>query len=115
MISKIARHGSPVEHQAWRDVVDDFDNTLTFMAESEEEEAAVDMWLENPQAFMGTDIADGTSRIASSGVRRPQTGGMGLRRADAPRPKTASASDWDQEFADAKAHVASVLKQLGSA
>lgn len=115
MFNKIARHGSPVNHQAWREIVDEFDTRLEFMAESEDDEAMCDNWLENPFTFKDAEVSDSSSGMHTAMLRRPQTGGMGLRRASDVRPKIASSSDWDQEFADAKAHASSVLKNLGNA
>ena|ERR1035437_2125556 len=100
----------PINHRDWKEVVDDFDSTLEFAAHSEEDEAVVDLWLEDPHSFMGeTD----TSAHTGSMVRRMQTGGQGLQRSGE-MAKTASASNWDQEFANAQSHAASVLKNLGN-
>jgi hypothetical protein len=97
----------PISHQAWRGAVDDFDTVLQAAYEQDTEEAAVEAWLECPQEFLGSD----TGKIASPMARRVPTGGTGLRRAGDPSQKLAAASNWDEEFANTKAHAASVLKR----
>jgi hypothetical protein len=113
---KIARHGapSPVEHHAWRELLDDFDQRLEAVASSEEEEAVVDLWLEEPRSFMEGLENSPEGNVQASAVRRVRTGGMGLQRHN-PMARVASATSWDQEFADAKNHADSVLKKLGNA
>jgi hypothetical protein len=107
---------APVEYRHWKEVVDEFDQDLEAAALNESEEAVVDLWLEDPRSFMEGEVDPGPGRLhTGSMVRRMQTGGSGLRRAADPMAKTASESNWDQEFADAKAHAASVLGNLGNA
>lgn len=96
------QQAAPVEFRHWKEVVDDFDNDLEAAAMNETEEAVVDLWLEDPQSFMEGEVNPSHSHTGSM-VRRLQTGGLGLQRHADPRQKTASASDWDQEFADAGA------------
>jgi len=107
--------GIPVEFRHWREVVDEIDSELEAAALNESEEAVVDLWLEDPLSFQEGEVNPSRTHTGSM-VRRMQTGGSGLHRhGDASMQKTASASDWDQEFADAKAHAASVLNNLGNA
>lgn len=102
----------PINHQAWRGAVDDFDAVLQMAYDQSTEEVAVDMWLEYPQSFIGQDETS-PNKVASPMLRRVQAGGNGPRRPGDPRQKMAAASNWDDEFAAAKAHAASVLKQFG--
>ncbi len=97
--------GHPVEFRHWKDVVDECDRELESAASSEEEEAVVELWLEDPMSFQAED---------ASPIRR--TGGM-IRSADNFGRKQAVVreTNWDQEFADAKEHAASVLSKLGNA
>jgi len=108
------QEGVPVEFRHWREVVDEIDQELEAASLNESEEAVVDLWLEDPLSFQEGTVNPSRTHTGSM-VRRLQTGGGGLRRAGDPMAKTASASDWDQEFADAKAHAASVLSNLGNA
>jgi hypothetical protein len=107
------QEGYPVQSRDWHEVVDELDTRLEALTESEEEEAIVDLWLEDPRSFMEGEINPSHMHTGSM-VRRLQTGGMGLQRHSDVQHKTASASNWDQEFADAKAHAASVLSKLGN-
>jgi len=96
-------NGHAVEFRHWKDVVDEADNFLEFAANSEEEEAVVELWLEDPMSFQTEDVTTGVQRTG------------GIRRADNfVRGKQAAKANWDQEFADAQSHVASVLKNLGN-
>src|SRR5271170_2391535 len=96
-------NGHAVEFRHWKDVVDEADNFLEFAANSEEEEAVVELWLEDPMSFQTEDATTGEQRTG------------GIRRADNfVRGKQAAKANWDQEFADAQSHVASVLKNLGN-
>jgi len=104
---------APVSNQPWREFVDGFDNDLEAAALSESEEAVVDLWLEDPMSFMDTEINPEHTHVGSM-MRRVATGGMGLQRSGDPTHKTASSTDWDDEFANAKAHAASVLANLGN-
>jgi hypothetical protein len=96
--------GHPVEFRHWQEVVDDAETTLDAAAESEDDEMFVDYWLENPQLFNGGDTE-----------ATPMRPGM-IRAADNFGRKQAviRQTSWDQEFSDAQAHVASVLKNLGN-
>jgi hypothetical protein len=100
--------GHPVEFRHWKDVVEDCAFALESATHSEEEEAVVELWLEDPQSFMGQE--DGAVKTAS--VRRV-TAGMGLMR-HGDMQKQAGARNWDQDFSEAQDHVASVLKNLGN-
>jgi hypothetical protein len=102
-----------VTSQPWKEFVSDFDADLEAAALDESVEAVVDLWLEDPQSFMDTEINPEHTTHVGSMMRRVATGGMGLQRADTMQHKTASATNWDDEFANAKAHAASVLSQLG--
>lgn len=97
--------GHPVEFRHWQEVVDEAENVLEAAADSEQEEAFVDHWLENPQLYNGADEVLG-------GLKR----GSMIRAADSFGRKQAVVhqANWDQEFADAKAHAASVLSKLGN-
>lgn len=101
-----------VTQHPWREFVDDFDRELEAASLNESEEAVVDLWLEDPMSFQQPDEATPSSVHTSSMIRRAGTGGMGLQRVGAMH-KTAAATNWDDEFASAKAHAASVLSQLG--
>jgi len=98
--------GHPVEFRHWKDVVDEADSFLESAAASEEEEAVVELWLEDPMSFQDQE---------ESGQRMIRTGGM-IRHADTFGRKQAviRESNWDREFADAQAHAASVLNKLGN-
>lgn len=101
--------GHPVESRHWKDVVNDIDCELEAAVHSEEEEAVVDLWLEDPASFQ--EDTESVGHTASS--MRVRTGGMGLQRVG-DLHKTAAASNWDQDFSEAQAHVASVLSKLGN-
>src|SRR5271154_4812899 len=105
------QQASPVTFQPWRELVDGFDSDLEAAALSESEEAVVDLWLEDPMSFMDTEVNPEHAHTGSM-MRRVATGGMGLQRM-VNQHKTASSTNWDDEFASAKAHAASVLSQLG--
>jgi hypothetical protein len=96
--------GHPVEFRHWKEVVDEAEAVLDAAADAEDE-ALVDYWLENPQEFNGADEEVG-------GLKR----GSMIRAADNFGRKQAviRQTNWDQEFSDAQAHVASVLKNLGN-
>jgi|SRR5271154_5256945 len=100
--------GHPVEFRHWKDVVEDCTFALESAVHSEEEEAVVELWLEDPASFMEQE--DGAVKTAS--VRRV-TAGMGLMRSTDVHQKQAAAN-FDHDFAEAQAHVASVLKNLGN-
>lgn len=97
--------GHPVEFRHWKEVVDEAEGMLEEAAGSESEETLCDLWLENPQAFNGADEAEGSLKRGSM-VRHAD--GFGRKQA------VARQGDWDREFEDAKAHVASVLGNLGN-
>lgn len=94
--------GHPVEFRHWKEVVDEADFAIESAAHSEDEEAVVELWLEDPQSFRDSD-----SEVQTAVVRRADKLGAKYER------KTAS-SNWDQEFADAQAHARSVLAKLGN-
>ena len=100
--SKVTVHNVP-----WRDQLTEID----LQANGE----WIDEWLETPVAFRDASIEDGTD--IPQGISRVKIGGTGFRRhGQALTHKQAAATpqtDWDEEFAAAKAHAASVLKQLG--
>lgn len=102
-----------VTHQPWREFVDEFDSELEAAALSESEEAIVDLWLEDPMSFMDTEVNPQHNTHVGSMMRRVGSGGLGLQRSGDMQHKTAASSNWDDEFAAAKAHAASVLSQLG--
>jgi hypothetical protein len=102
-----------VTHQPWREFVDGFDADLEAAALDESVEAVVDLWLEDPMSFQDAPVNPEHSHVGSM-MRRVATGGMGLQRAGQPQHKTAATTDWDDEFANAKAHAASVLANLGN-
>jgi hypothetical protein len=106
------QEGAPVEFRHWKEVVDEADNVIEAAADQETEEAVVDLWLEDPRSFM--DEINPSHVHTGSMVRRLQTGGMGLQHHSDPRQKTAAASDWDQDFADAKTHATALLSNLGN-
>ena len=106
--------GHPVEFRHWKEVVDEAENFLENAASSEEEEAVVELWLEDPMSFQqfdeATPMGPGTARVN-------RTAGSMSRSVDPFGRKAAVAqtTNWDQEFADAQSHAASVLKNLGNA
>jgi hypothetical protein len=102
--------GHPVEFRHWQEVVDECDRELESAADSGEDEAVVELWLEDPMSFQAA--FDGEEPGAAPQIR---TGGM-LRRADSFGRKQAVVREtsWDEEFADAQRHVASVLGKLGN-
>lgn len=101
-----------VTNHPWREFVDEFDTELESAALAESEEAVVDLWLEDPMSFQDSPVNPEHTHVGSM-MRRVGTGGMGLQRAGTMQHKTAAATNWDDEFANAKAHAASVLSQLG--
>ncbi len=101
-----------VTNHPWREFVDEFDTELESAALAESEEAVVDLWLEDPMSFMDNTEVNPEHAHTGSMMRRVATGGMGLQRM-VNQHKTASSTNWDDEFANAKAHAASVLSQLG--
>lgn len=105
--------GHPVEFRHWKDVVDEAENFLEFAAHSEEEEAVVELWLEDPMSFQQADpeatpMGPDVNRTAGSMIRSADN--FGRKRAVIGKRIT-----WDEEFSDAQSHVASVLKNLGNA
>lgn len=96
--------GHPVEFRHWKDVVDECDRELESAAGSEEEEAVVELWLEDPMSFQ---TEDDTTVVRTGGLRRADNFVRGKQAAT-------RETNWDQEFADAQSHVASVLKNLGN-
>ena len=106
--------GHPVEFRHWEEVVDTADAFLESAVNSEDEESVVELWLEDPMSFQAAFDEE-----TGANVDRVRTAGSMVRRADQFGSKRAtpmgpSKSNWDQEFADAQAHAASVLKNLGN-
>lgn len=101
--------GHPVEFRHWKDVVDECDFALESAVSSEEEEAVVELWLEDPQSFM---IDEEGAAVKTSSMRRV-TGGMGLMRHGDIHQKQAS-SNFDKDLEDMKNHVTSVLANMGA-
>lgn len=104
--------GHPVEFRHWKDVVEEAEAELEAAADQETEEAAIEVWLENPQAIMSADTEGFEVSVGASTMKT----GM-LRRADNfSRTRTAAApqQSWDGDFADAQAHVRSALSNLGN-
>ena len=99
--------GVPVETRHWREVIDEADAQLSAAAESMDEEAVLERWLENPQDFM-QGAAVGDQQV--SAIRRVHTGGLGLGRYTNRRVASSEASVWDQDFEDARAHAQAVLR-----
>jgi len=102
--------GCPVEFRHWKDVIDECDRELESAVASEEEEAVVELWLEDPASFQAA-----FNEEEPGAVPLHHTGSM-LRCADSFGRKQAVVreANWDAEFADVKAHVASVLGRLGN-
>lgn len=98
--------GHPIEFRHWKEIIDDADSMLESAAHSEEEEAVVELWLEDPQSFQQ---AEGVGR--SSAVRRVGAG-QGLQRVGEHHKQ--AAQNWDQDFEEAQTHVASLLGKLGN-
>ena len=90
---------SPVSHRPWQESVDEFDSGLSQIVDDESEEAIVDLWLED---------SENSEEQGRTSVKRVKTGGNGLHHYDS-MAKTAA---WDQEFSDAQAHAAEILKSL---
>ena len=107
--------GHPVEFRHWKEVVDSADSFLESAAASEDEEAVVELWLEDPMSFQAYFDEEG----AEAGVPQVRTAGSMVRRADQfgskrATPKGPGKTNWDQEFADAQAHARSVMAKLGN-
>jgi hypothetical protein len=101
--------GHPVESRHWQEVVAEAEAHLEAAVASADEEAVVELWLEDPASFQAAFDEEGATPL------RPRTGSM-IRHADSFGRKQAVArrSDWDQELSDARAHAASVLSKLGN-
>ena len=104
--------GHPVVSQRWQDQVDEAENFLEEAVHSEEEEAVVELWLEDPMSFQ--QYFD--EEAASEGIVKQRTAGSMIRHADTFGRKQAVVreTNWDQEFKDAQAHVSSLLGKLGN-
>jgi hypothetical protein len=100
--------GHPVEFRHWKDVVDDCDFALESAVHSEEEEAVVELWLEDPKSFM-----DEETSVNAPTMRRVQAG-LGMQRHDPMQHKVATTRNWDQDYSEATEHVRSVLSNLGN-
>ena len=98
--------GHPVEFRHWQEVVDDADNFLETAASSEEEEAVVELWLEDPMSFQDQEEAAPRSVRTGSMISRADNFGR--------KQAVVRETNWDREFADAQSHAASVLKNLGN-
>lgn len=101
-------NGHPVDFRHWQEVVREADDMIESAANDESEEAVVELWLEDPMSFQAAFNEE-------AGIIR--TGGMMQRvtqRADGRKLATAT-TGWDQDFADAQKHAASVLSKLGNA
>ena len=101
--------GHPVQFRHWQDVVNEADFELQSAANDETEEAAVEMWLEDPMSFQAYFNEEDEATVPAQKTamfRRADQRGANYER------KTASSS-WDREFADAQAHARSVLANLG--
>ena len=105
--------GHPVEFRHWKDVVEEADFAIESAAHSEEEEAVVELWLEDPMSFQQFE-EDATPM--GPGARINRTAGSMIRSADPFGRKTGvvKTTNWDQEFADAQAHAKSVMAKLGN-
>jgi hypothetical protein len=111
--------GHPVEFRHWKEVVDSAEDYLESAASSDEEEAVVELWLEDPMSFQAYfDEESGEATPMGPGVARVhRTAGSMIRSADPFGRKTGvvkTATNWDQEFADAQAHAKSVMAKLGN-
>lgn len=104
--------GHPVEFRHWQEVVDEADTFLESATHEEDEESVVELWLEDPMSFQ--QYFD--EEAAAEGIVKQRTAGSMIRHADSFGRKNAVVreTNWDKEYADAQAHVASVLKNLGS-
>jgi hypothetical protein len=105
--------GHPVEFRHWQEVVDEADSAIEVAADQDTEEAVVELWLEDPMSFQQFE-EDATPM--GPGARVNRTAGSMIRSADPFGRKQAVVreTNWDQEFADAQAHAASVMKNLGN-
>ena len=105
--------GHPVEFRHWQEVVNEAESFLESAVHSAEEEAVVELWLEDPMSFQQFDEA---TPMGPGVARVNRTAGSMIRSTDPFGRKAAVAQtkDWDQEFADAQSHVASVLRNLGN-
>jgi hypothetical protein len=106
--------GHPIEFRHWKDVVDNADSFLESAVNSEEEEAVVELWLEDPMSFQ--HFEDEATPMGPGVARINRTAGSMIRSADPFGRKQAVVreTNWDQEFADAQKHAASVLSKLGN-
>ena len=104
--------GHPVEFRHWEEVVDTADAFLESAVNSEDEEAVVELWLEDPMSFQ----AYFDEEAAGEGIVKQRTAGSMVRLADGFGRKQAAPrqTNWDQEFADAQAHARSVMAKLGN-
>jgi len=98
--------GHPVEFRHWKDVVEDAESFLESAAHSEEEEAVVELWLEDPMSFQ---------QFFETPTERAEHVGL-IRRADRTGAKTASvpAETWEESMSAAKTHINSMLANLGN-
>jgi len=111
--------GHPVEFRHWKEVVDSAEDFLESAATSEDEEAVVELWLEDPMSFQAYfDEENGEATPMGPGVARVnRTAGSMIRSADPFGRKQAvvrQETNWDKEFADAQAHAKSVMAKLGN-
>jgi len=103
--------GHAVEFRHWKEVVDEAENFLESATDSEEEEAVVELWLEDPMSFQ---TAFNEEEGVTPNVRRT-TGSM-IRNVDNFGRKQAvvRTTNWDQEVDNVRNHVASVLGNMGA-
>jgi hypothetical protein len=109
--------GHPVEFRHWKEVVDNAEDFLESAASSDEEEAVVELWLEDPMSFQAYFDEEGATPMGPGNARVNRTAGSMIRSADPFGRKQAvirQEINWDQEFADAQKHAASVLSKLGN-
>jgi hypothetical protein len=110
--------GHPVEFRHWKEVVEEADSMLESAAGSEEEEAVVELWLEDPMSFQAYfDEESGEATPMGPGAARVhRTAGSMIRSADPFGRKTGvvKQTNWDKEFADAQEHAKSVMAKLGN-
>jgi hypothetical protein len=99
--------GHPVAFRHWQEVVDECDRELEFAASSDEEEAVVELWLEDPMSFQTEEDAPVQGLLRRGMINRADNFVRGKQAAR-------SETNWDREFADAQLHAASVLSKLGN-
>lgn len=97
---------APLGASRWREVLDEADALLAAAADSLEDEAVCDLWLEEPMSFMaGWEQPE--HQAQSPMIRRVKVGGA-RRSNDLVRQAA-----WDQDFKDAQEHARRLLGGLG--